>query len=809
MTLHIADTAVGPGENSPGAGLGTLSTEHGNLPLHGLDITTHVTGLVAKTVITQRFRNPHPDTIEAEYIFPLPHRAAVTAMTMRVADREVSARLQERGEARAAYSEALKEGKRAAIAEAERGDVFTMRVGNIPSRESATVTLTLVGPLAVEDGEATVRVPLVVAPRYIPGRPLDGPCVGGGQIPDTEEVPDASRITPPVLLPGFPNPVELSITVTINPAGLRLHHVTSSLHAVEVDTDGDRRTVRIHPGERVNRDFILRLDYGDDRISSSLASTGTHADGEGTFQLTVVPPRGETGPRPRDVVVLLDRSGSMKGWKMAAARRAAARIVDTLSDDDRFAVRCFDNAMTQPEGLDSLAWATDRNRYTAVEHLSRAEARGGTELLRPLSTACDLLAGDTDRDRIIVLVTDGQVGNEDRIIAELHERVAGIRVHVVGIDRAVNTAFLHRLALLGRGRCELVESHDRLDTAIGHIHRRIVAPVVTDVEVAATSGTIVDETLAPGRIGDLFTGVPLVVYGRYRGEPPILRVSGTDASGRPWSAEPTVDQTVDNEAIDAMWARSRLLDLEDAYAATQRETELKALEKTMVSTSLASDVLSRFTAFVAVDVDIVDGRDKPRTIVQPVEYPQGWHMPEPPTKQPMRLAAAPMALTSPPSGFAPTVSRPGSAGRMGRALGRPAVQRPRRNTTMPRAVVCEALHSELALLKDLEEATDQNLRTSLSDMGTRLRPLLSALAAEDERDLGTLMGRLRDLVKRLGECENPNPDGADTVQAVRRDALLLLKESARVLSADQPGKADDDALNGRSGQRADRPFWKR
>ncbi|MGH8880241.1 MAG: VWA domain-containing protein, partial [Stackebrandtia sp.] len=530
------------------------------------------------------------------------------------------------------YDTAIAEGKRASIAEAERSDVFTMRVGNIPGGEEATIALTLDGPLAYDDDEATLRFPLVVAPRYIPGDPLGGPAAGEGYAEDTDAVPDASRITPPVLLPGFPNPVRLSIEATIDPAGLPLLEVASSLHTVTTDESGGVTRVRVEAGERVNRDFVLRFSYGDPgRVASTLVTAPDTDDStRGTFQLTAVPPRDLPAARPRDLVVLLDRSGSMRGWKMVAARRAAARIVDTLSSTDRFAVRCFDTQLTSPEGLDSdgLSAGTDRNRFRAVEHLAGTESRGGTNILTPLSTAVDLLArGDAGRDRVIVLVTDGQVGNEDQILRELSGKLAGMRVHVVGIDKAVNAGFLHRLSLVGRGRCELVESEDRLDEATAHIHRRIVAPVITEVSLAADGFEIEADTLAPQRLPDLFTGAPLLIGGRYHHAEgtPAITISGTKQDGSRWSA--AVDARLDTEAaIRVSWARAHLRDLEDRYAAAARSAPLDELEKRIVDTSLRHRVLSRFTAFVAVDSRVVTEGGKPRTVVQPVELPAGWEV---------------------------------------------------------------------------------------------------------------------------------------------------------------------------------------
>ena len=341
----------------PEAGLGAVVTSKGNLPLDAVDIRAAIAGTSASVELTQGFRNPFDVPVEATYIFPLPDRAAVTAMRMECAGHVVEATLKERSQARADYDKAIAEGRRASIAEEDRPDVFTMRAGNIAPGERVTVRLTLAQPLPYEDGEVTFRFPLVVAPRYIPGNPLGGAPAGSGVAADTDAVPDASRISPPVLLPGFPNPVRLTLSVDIDPAGLPLAGVRCSLHATaeEAATDG-HTIVRLQPDERLDRDFILRLAIADrERVVTSLLLTPDPGDdsAEGTFTLTLLPPDGGGRPRPRDVALVLDRSGSMGGWKMVAARRAAARIVDTLTSVDRFAVLCFDNTIEQPPGLPS------------------------------------------------------------------------------------------------------------------------------------------------------------------------------------------------------------------------------------------------------------------------------------------------------------------------------------------------------------------------------------------------------------------------------------------------------------------------
>ena len=391
---------------------------------------------------------------------------------------------------------------------------------------------------------------------------------------------------------------------------------------------------------------------------------------EGTFLLTLLPPASAaTAMRPG--VVVLDRSGSMDGWKMAAARRAAARIVDTLTGADRFAALAFDHTVETAPGLSSgLVQASDRNRFRAVGHLASLDARGGTEMLEPLRRAVALLteappdAAGAARDRVLVLVTDGQVGQEDQILAQLGPGLAGIRVHAIGIDRAVNAAFLRRLADAGGGRCELVESEDRLDEAMEHIHRRIGSPVVVGVRLAGDNLAIVPDSVEPARLPDLFAGAPLVVTGRFTGAAAgSVVVTGTTPDGGAFTTAVPAVATAD-AGLGPLWARGRIRDLEDRYIAGTGDNQ--ALERDIVATSVRFSVLSRFTAFVAVDSAVVNESGVVKPVTQPVDLPSGWSVgaasaafPVEPSisaapPAPMARAAAPARSRPRGLGFAPS-----------------------------------------------------------------------------------------------------------------------------------------------------------
>lgn len=799
------------------SGLAALHTERGNLPLERIDVRAAITGLVARTVITQDFHNPHDVPLEATYIFPLPARAAVTGLRMTADGRTVEAELKERAEARATYDDALAAGQRASIAEEERPDVFTLRVGNIVAGERVTVELTLVAPLPYEDGEATYRLPLVVAPRYIPGTPIPGASVGDGVAPDTDAVPDASRITPPILLPGFPNPVQLSIRADIDPAGLPLGGIRSSLHAIGTEK-GDRLTsVAINPGERVDRDFILRLAYGEAEATATAFTLepdaadpkGGTGNGEGTFELIVLPPLEAVAPRPRDVVLVLDRSGSMQGWKMIAARRAAARIVDTLTSKDRLAVLSFDTVIERPTGLptDVLADGTDRNRFRAVEHLAGLEARGGTEMLAPMREAARLLDADQAgaRDRVVVLVTDGQIGNEDQLLSELAAPLTGVRIHTVGIDRAVNAGFLGRLAGLGGGRCELVESEDRLDEALDRIHLRIGTPLLTDLALSADGLTLLDDTISPARMPNAFAGVPLVLRGRYRGSPEgaVAQLRGITAAGEEWQA-PVPAVRIESGAVAAMWARGHLRDLEDRYTIGAGDSE--ALEQRIVAVSLKHRVLCRFTALVAVDSRVVAEGGPKHRVTQPVELPSGWDARQLGMPTPAAFTAA-AGMPAAPSGFA-AVAGDFDAGPRGGARGGFAASPSFAGPMQRRARVGGGFQESAAVERDplvearLQAASEAHLlrnagtpnpaeqRTILADLASRLRALL--------QNAGSQADPLRDLLTALAPVEGRGIPTTEKLTALWDLALQTLETFAGTVT--EPATPEP---------KRKRDFWKR
>lgn len=731
------------------AGFGAMETSRGNLPLAALDLDVEIVGLIARVKLKQRYYNTHTQPLEATYIFPLPDRGAVRGFKMTVNGRVITGEIKERGQARREYDEAISAGKSASIVEEERPDTFTMRVGNIPPRAFAEVELELVMPLVWRAGEATFRFPLVVAPRYVPGMPLPGGQVGTGISPDTDAAPDASRISPPVLLPGFPNPVSLSIECSIDGAGLEVQNIASSLHAITSGKSNSKHLIRINPGERVNRDFILRFQTSGAELGSSLTVIpDSDSDKEATFIMTLMPPQSAVDMRrARDVVFVLDRSGSMQGWKMVAARRAVGRMIDSLDAIDRFEVLAFDTVIETFEDTPKLKEATNRARYRNVEWISKVEARGGTEIAPSMETALKLLS-DRSRERHVVLVTDGQVGNEDQILKHVKKHNHGARVFTVGIDRAVNAGFLNRLAQETGALSELVESEDRLDEVMDSIHAMIEAPLLRQIKLGFDGATLIPDSLTPREPLTLFAGSPLQVMGRLSLNGEVrARVRAAGRSGELIEEEVGSSSTSDT-AFSAVWARAQLRKLEDRDVVEGHSSNRNKI----IELSLKHKVLCRHTAFVAVDhSSSVDG--KLLQVTQPVEQPDGWDSDEFGGGMPL-VAQAPMRTRSGiMPAFAVSAPAPGSPPAPPRAPNQAMYAKEQKAESAPTAPRKRSLLGTLTSFftsEDYSEEVEYDA-AEVNELKILWQTLLNLL---DLSSLdGTLRGELEDVLEEIDAGE--------------------------------------------------------
>jgi Ca-activated chloride channel family protein len=568
---------------------GCLTTDTGRaLPLVSLTGDAVATGLHATWTLVQSYHNDTDDTVEVTYTFPLPGRFATGAFTFTCAGRRIVGELRERGEARATYDDAVATGLSAALLEEDRPEVFTVSLGNVPAGADAEVELQLVGPVPVVDGQADLRLPTVVAERHVAGTPT-GTTHGTGEGLDTDLVPDASRVTPP-----HSSAASVTYTITVTTDSKDRPDVPD---AFIVAGEAGAWTVTNRGGQSPDGDVHVRWPVSSGRGPTAVAQQ----DDQGVTVAVTLVGDDEPDVRPRDVAIVLDRSGSMGTGSMEVARRAAARMADSLNESDRLAVIGFDTEMESP--WPGLRPATDDTRFEAVRFLSALEARGGTDIARALADGLSRLAPAPGRDLVLVLVTDALVAGEDHTLRAVKN--AGVCVHGVCIGRHANAGLLDKLAGATGGASVVVDTNDQLDAVLDGLRRRVAPPVWRDVRIDAGDTPL---TEASPRHGDVHAGTPTVISGRADHMPESVTVTATGRDGRTASWQAPV-HAVDNQAVHASWARGRVRDLEDLRVLGGDDAPTA---EAIVAFSLTHTVLCRFTAFVAVDTD-----------GEPVEVPAG------------------------------------------------------------------------------------------------------------------------------------------------------------------------------------------
>jgi Ca-activated chloride channel family protein len=604
------------------------------LPLAAVDISARVADRVASVTVKQTFKNNLTDHVEAVYIFPLSGGCVVSDFEMKVGTRIIKGVVQERAQARMEYQQALEQGKRAALLEQERDDVFTVQVGNIVPDEEISVTLTYSERLPFfESGKTELRLPLVVAPRYIPGEAVQRDNFGAGTECDTDQVPDASRISPPRLVDGSDVRVAFNLSVEIATSDLSGTDTISDLgcsqHATQIGIGND--TVRIElarTDEKLNRDFVLqwRLATGTVRSSMLVYKKG---ESDSYAMLSITPPKrdGYVGA-PRDVVFVLDRSGSMGGVKMTSAARACSILLSTLGPQDRFAIQAFDTVVEWLTLPGVMVWpsrwlhADESGLARGEKFLRTIDARGGTELKMAITEAFSAIKHrkvEGARIPILVVMTDGEVGNESEILRTVQKEIGEARLFVVGIDTAANSGLLRRLANLGGGTSALVAPGTDLERALASIGREIGAPMITDLELISEGSAIEADSVSPAHLPDLFEGRAVTAFFKVTGKGSI-RVKGRWSDGSEFD-EKVKSRTCAVPAVAQLWAKSVITDLEDQF----RVQPNPAVRTRIIQLSIAHSFLTKFTAFVAVDdAEVVNKDGSLRQLVQPVEQPAMW-----------------------------------------------------------------------------------------------------------------------------------------------------------------------------------------
>lgn len=593
----------------------------GPFTLERTEVKADVSGAFASVEVSQVYANPGDTRLEAVYVFPLPEDAAVTDMYMRISSRVITSEVQEREQARKTYEAARSSGQATALLEQERPNIFTQSVANIPPGERVFIQIKYVHALKYDEGRYRFVFPMVVGPRYIPGAMKEGPDSGLGWSADTHRAPDASRITPHPLLPGERSGHDIQVRVQLH-GGLPIRDLTSVSHPVSVVRRGQAEaSVSLRPFDTVpNKDFVLEWGLRAPKPDLAVLAHRKGPKGDGYLLLLVQPQPKPASEEitPKEMVFVVDTSGSMSGEPIAKVKEAMRKAIAGMNPSDSFQIIRFDQKASQFSPLPLPN--TPENIRAGLSYINNFQGAGGTEMLEGIKAALDY-PEDPKRRRIVFFMTDGYIGNDDEIVREAEKRLRGARLFSFGVGSSVNRYLLDRLAQVGRGFTQYVRHDEDSTKAVELFYKRIRNPLLMDP--AIDWGGLPVTGVYPPVLPDLFDHQPLLVFARYTGAGSgTVRLTGRYA-GRKFERSLALELPGERAAspqLRPLWARRQV----EALMLEQVRGEKPEVKAAVLALGLEHKLMTAYTSFVAVERVIRQDVSLPLTkVLVPVEMPEG------------------------------------------------------------------------------------------------------------------------------------------------------------------------------------------
>ena len=552
------------------------------LPLLDLDVKLDVTGILVHGTVAQTFRNPTSEVIDCVYVFPLPERAAVHRMEMRIGGRRIVSVIEEKEEAKRVYEQARQEGRKAALVEQERPNLFTTSAASINAGESIDIVLEYLQEVTFDGDAFSLTFPLTLTPRFTTGSPHD-----------------SARITPPLARPGSPAFPRASLGVRID-AGVPVDTVESDSHAIETFRDGSVLVVEPR-GKTVPADRDFHLRWRPVLTAQPRPALFFEDRPEGRYVLAMIlPPLHDVGAGrglPAETLFIIDVSGSMAGPSIEQARGALLLALDRLRPDDTFDILSFNEEVMEFRGPFVPAAGPDleeARRWT----LSLA-ASGGTRIDLALARGLSLVeASRTERSQRIIFLTDGAADNEDDILRQVRAGLGEARLHTLGIGAAPNRYLMRAMASAGRGLCEFISTTEGAGNRVDAFFSRLSRPVMTGLSVAWDGGEPVEAY--PALLPDLHEGEPLILSARLAPgrSVPRLILGGSTLDGMQHLEAVADGPAVADSGVAIRWGRAKVEALLDTLHDGATPDSVRAA---VIDVSKAYGIVTPYTSLVAVE----------------------------------------------------------------------------------------------------------------------------------------------------------------------------------------------------------------
>jgi len=541
------------------------------------EVSITVTGPIVRTTVKQTFHNTTGRCVEGLYVYPLPELSAVDTLKMTIGSRVIVGEIRERGQARKEFEQAKNEGRKAALVEQHRPNVFTTSVSSVMPDEDAVIEIAYQEMARYENGEYRLRFPMVVAPRYTPMRTF------------ATAVAAKLPLTPSG---GNNNGGTIALSVDLQP-GYSVRNIVSAQAKSETIGNRHYRVTADSDTLTSGRDFELtwQPDLGADPELTLL----TEKLGEETYALVMVTPPARSPVRlPRETVFIIDSSGSMEGASMQQAKAALLLAIDELKPGDKFNIVDFDS--TARTLFEDSRFADASSIAEAKKFVETISADGGTEMLNALKLAMpEKPTTPVGTVRQVIFMTDGQVGNEQELFSFIHSRLGESRLFTVGIGAAPNSHFMRNAARFGRGTFTYIGDVQQVQERMSELFAKLDAPVMTSI--AVHSNDSIAESW-PERIPDLYRGEPLVVAMRVHDANAKITLHGSIGNDA-WSKELTLPAAGDtNDGIARLWGREKIESLMDRITDGNNPN---GVEAAVIAVALQHHLVSQYTSLVAID----------------------------------------------------------------------------------------------------------------------------------------------------------------------------------------------------------------
>ncbi|PAJ73092.1 marine proteobacterial sortase target protein [Pseudoalteromonas sp. NBT06-2] len=557
-----------------------------------------ISGLINQVDVIQTFKNEHYEGVNARYVFPLPDESAVYKLEMKIGERTILGEIKEKQTAKKIYKQAQKQGKKASLITQKRANVFVSQIANISPGEQITIKISYQQVLSYKNNEFFLRFPLVVAPRYqAKTMQFDSDLTSGWLF--QENLKPIADITSDNLLNNEPiNKISLNIALD---AGFVLADIKSPYHQIDVENQdiGKYKITLAAHKTLANRDFILRWqpEQGNEIQAAIFTEQFKKGDNIDKYALVMLmPPASEFQSQkklPRELIFVVDTSGSMHGRSMEQAKQALFLALADLRPEDSFNIVEFNSNVSALS--EHAIPATDFNLRHAKKYVYNLDADGGTEIAKAFKR---VLQGETQTNylRQVIFMTDGSIGNEQQVFEQINNTLGTNRLFTVGIGSAPNTHFMRRAADIGRGSFTFIGSNTEIRHKMQLLLKQLKNPALKGLRLEDDSAQTMD--FWPRPIPDLYFSEPLMVAVKLNQDQKEINVIGQSVNGE-FKVKLTTTKMKEGDSISRVWARQKIKSLllyKNSHEKRDQNTQQQVLDL-----ALKHHILSPYTAFIAID----------------------------------------------------------------------------------------------------------------------------------------------------------------------------------------------------------------